>query len=357
MSADNKLLLRNGVLTVVCLAVIVAALLSTSIDEPTRKAVVGSALAYVVGLWTHSGRPRGDGTGGLDGTIVPVVCLAALSFGACEFQGGSLRFGPAAPVIVQSGAVARVQDEYRAQAKLLTDSIEFTAAAAPSFTSGRGGIYLSSVDGLFHTVDTNALDLKMHAAQSFRTSASCAGLSSPANGDVCYDSGLTAFRYYAAGWTTAPTNDALLVHLAGTESITGAKTFTTTPVLPAGALVYARIHGAIAGGLGAATVYLGGIGVAASSTEYPLSLTTKAGTVRNLYCYLGTAPGGADTVVFTVRKGGVDQTTTCTITGAATTCNNTANTFSVVVGDRVSIKAVSSAGTAAGAACSVEQGN
>lgn len=127
--------------------------------------------------------------------------------------------------------------------------------------------------------------------------------------------------------------------------------------LAANLVVYDTIHGAIAGALGAATVYLGGIGVAASSTEYPLHIVRRAGTVRNLYCFLGTAPGGADTVDFTVRKNGADQTTTCQIAAAATACNDPSNTFTVVAGDRLSVKAVSSAGTAASAACTFEEGN
>lgn len=127
--------------------------------------------------------------------------------------------------------------------------------------------------------------------------------------------------------------------------------------LAANLVVYDRIHGAIAGALGAATVYLGGIGVSAGSTEYPLSIVRRPGTVRTLYCYLGTAPGGADTAAFTVRKNGSDQALTCTISAAGTTCNDTSNTFTVVAGDRLSVKAVSSAGTAAGAACTFEEGN
>jgi hypothetical protein len=42
---------------------------------------------------------------------------------------------------------------------------------------------------------------------------------------------------------------------------------------------------------------------------------------------------------------------------SAQTCNDTSNTFTVVAGDRLSVKAVSSATTAAGAACTFEEGN
>lgn len=162
----------------------------------------------------------------------------------------------------------------------------------------------------------------------------------------------------AAALHAFPTGTGDLCSLDATQTLTN-KTLTSptinTPTFGSNAVVLDTIHGAIAGGLGAATVYLGGTGVAASSTEYPLRIARRSGTIRNLYCYLGTAPGGADTVDFTVRKNGSDQTTTCQISAAGTTCNDTAHTFTVVAGDRLSVKAVSTAGTAAGAACSFEE--
>lgn len=160
-----------------------------------------------------------------------------------------------------------------------------------------------------------------------------------------------------------PSGTGAIISSDATQTLTN-KTLTSpvlnTPSFSANVLVYDRIHGAIAGGLGAATVYLGSVGVSVSSTEYPLSIVRRSGTVRTLYCYLATAPGGSDTVVFTVRKNGSDTAlggAACTITGAGQTCNDTSNTFTVVAGDRLSVKAVSSATTAAGAACTFEEGN
>ncbi len=165
----------------------------------------------------------------------------------------------------------------------------------------------------------------------------------------------------AAALHAFPTGTGDLVSTDAVQTLSGPKTLTSpvinTPTWSANVLVLDHIHGAIAGALGAATVYLGGIGVAASSTEYPLSIVRRAGTVRNLYCFLATAPGGADTADFTVRKNGADQTVTCQIAAAATACNDTSNTFTVVAGDRISIKAVSTAGTAATASCTVDEGN
>lgn len=300
--------------------------------------------------------------------------------------------------------------------------------SAPTCPTGLACMYARSSDSQVYDVDAAGLVLKTHAAKSFRTSANCAGLASPANGDTCYDTGSNVFRYYSAGWTSAPVNDSLLVHKAGTETVTGSKTFTASVtlsggatlganiaggtykgtgftcgtasgqlltadrqvltsaplggggaltgdltltlsvssplgvaggslVVSAGGLVYGNYSGGGTGALGAATVYLTAPGQAASATERYLGKTTRAGNLGHLYCDLGTAPGGSDTVVFTARIAGSDSTLTCTITGAGTTCSDTSHTPAATAGQRISVSAVSSAGTAADATCSFELTN
>lgn len=300
--------------------------------------------------------------------------------------------------------------------------------SAPTCPAGKVCLYALSSSGQQYDVDANGLILKSHAAKSFRSSANCAALGSPANGDVCFDSSLSVFRYYNSGWITGTSDDSLVVHKAGSETITGSKTFTASVTLSGGASLGANLAGggfkgtgfavgtasgqlltadrqvltsapitgggaltgditlglsvssplAVAGGslvvspggitfgnysgggtgaLGAATVYLVAPGQAASATEIPLALATRAGTLRNLRCSLGTAPGGADTVAVTVRAAGADTLLTCTITGAGTTCSDTSNTPAATAGQSLSIKAVSSAGTAADLTCSFELTN
>ena len=115
------------------------------------------------------------------------------------------------------------------------------------------------------------------------------------------------------------------------------------------------VSGGATTAIGIATAYLTAPGQTGSATEIYLALATRSLTVRNLYCFAGTAPGGVATVVLTVRKNASDQITTCPITGAGTTCNDTTNTFTVAAGDQLSIKAVSSGLLAAGLTCSVEE--
>lgn len=450
--SDSGILIRNLVLSILCLAL--AAYGASKGSDST----VAAALSFVTGLWLHSGRrrkPREPGMGAGPGVALPVACMAFLCFSGCRGEGGGV-MAEMGVRVVRGGAAApaSVAPLYGPQAKLIADSIEFTSAAVPTYTSGRGGIHLLNTDGLFYTQDANGLLLKLHAAQSFRTSANCSGLSSPAVGDVCYDTGLGTFRFYdASGWESTPEDD-LVVHLAGNETITGTKTFNAGPVFAAGAtasgatafnlggssatfttptgtntlsgnvaipttktvtvganvligsvadklnaaylaiasqatgdllvadsastfarkaigtngqvlavvsgavawasLPYTTISGGGTGALGAATVYLTAPGQTASATERFLSLVTRASTSKNLYCFLGTAPGGADTVAVTVRENASDQALTCTITGAGTTCNDTSNSFASVAGDRLSVKAVSTAGTAADITCTFE---
>lgn len=107
-----------------------------------------------------------------------------------------------------------------------TDTLVYNPlGSAPTCPSGKACSYALSADSQVYDVDAAGLILKSHAAKSFRSSASCSALASPANGDVCYDTGSSLFRFYSAGWTSAPVNDSLLVHKAGSETITGAKNF------------------------------------------------------------------------------------------------------------------------------------
>lgn len=169
--------------------------------------------------------------------------------------------------------------------------------------------------------------------------ASMLAIGSQATGDLLYASSGTAWARLAVGST------------GQVPTVSGGVPAWANPV-------HSVITGGARGTLGATTGYLSAPGVAWSTTTEPvLMVATRTATVRNLYCDLGTAPGGADTVVVTVRKNAADQTTTCTITGAGTTCNDTSNTFAVAAGNRLTIKGVSSAGVAADLHCSVEVGN
>lgn len=256
--------------------------------------------------------------------------------------------------------------------------------------------------------------IRVGDALGFRLSANCAALASPSNGDVCYDTGLSTFRFYSGGWKTGTWDDSLVVHKSLVETITGDKTFTGTNTIwdatiaaggnwdmnshkiqdmaqgtatgeaihagrtistsspltgggdlttdrtlsiTPGGLVYNSVTGSGAGGLGAATNYLTARGQSVTAGENALALATRTVTARNLYCHLGTAPGGVDTATITVRKNAADQPLTCTITGAGTSCNDTVNTFAVAAGDRLSMKVASSAVTAANLTCTVEETN
>lgn len=218
---------------------------------------------------------------------------------------------------------------------------------APSCVAGRACIYQLAGDKQLYGVDGDGVVTKLHGAKSFRTSTNCAGLSSPANGDVCFDTTLGYFRFYAGGWITVALAYSAPLSLSG-----------QTLSLAAGGIVYATVSAGASGALGAATLYLRSPGLAAyGTTETELNVAPRAGTVRNLRCHLGVAPGGADAVINTVRVNGADSVTTCTISAANTTCADTTNTVAVATGNRLSLKSVSSAGAASDLACSFEVTN
>ena len=211
--------------------------------------------------------------------------------------------------------------------------------SAPSCVAGRACIYQLGSDKQLYGVDGNGVVTKLHGAKSFRTSMNCAGLSGPANGDVCYDTTAGSFKFYSGGWYTVA-----LIYTAPL-SLSG-----HTLSIDAGGLVYASVNGGGAGVLGIATLYLRSPGQAATGT-------TETGTVRNLRCHLKIAPGGVDTVINTVRVNSMAIVTTCTISAASTSCADTSNTSAVSAGDRLSIEAVSSAGTASDLSCAFEVTN
>jgi hypothetical protein len=86
-----------------------------------------------------------------------------------------------------------------------------------------------------------------------------------------------------------------------------------------------------------------------SATENDVETPFNAHTLQNIQCSVSAAPAGSDTIITTLGVGtcgaALTYTTkpTCTITGAATTCNSSANTAAPTAGQCVAAKAVSSA--------------
>lgn len=310
--------------------------------------------------------------------------LALVLFGGCDVQ-THWRLFP-----VESERIS-------ASAKIGADGVEMSPLGANPITSGKAGVYAKSTDNLVRFVDTSGVERKAGESWMLRQSAGTpAGATA---GDVWYETGSGAFAYKdGSGVQTFPAAGNL-VTLTGTQELTnktltagviktgltasgsasndfsgstgtfktstgavtigpGAVSISGALTTVSGTMVYAHVVGGVKSAIGMVTGYLTAPGQAVStSTEPPLAVVTRAGTVKSMRCFLGTAPGGADTAAFTVRKNGSDGAVTCTITGSATTCSDTSNSFTVAAGDRLSIKVVSSAGTAADATCAFEEVN
>ena len=100
----------------------------------------------------------------------------------------------------------------------------------------------------------------------------------------------------------------------------------------------------------AATQYFpAGGGASASTTETNVDVEApSAVTIGPFYVQLAAALGIGNTTVYTWRKNAMDTAVTCTITGAsATTCNDVTHTFTVIQGDLIDVKAVTTGTPAA----------
>lgn len=84
-----------------------------------------------------------------------------------------------------------------------------------------------------------------------------------------------------------------------------------------------------------------------SGTEANRQQLSQSGTIQDFYFRALAAPAGADTFVATIKINGSNSTVTCTITGAATTCNDlfgtTTHSATVTAGQTVDMSVVSSA--------------
>lgn len=87
---------------------------------------------------------------------------------------------------------------------------------------------------------------------------------------------------------------------------------------------------------------LGG-GGSASEVNVQSTLIPINGQITKLYAAVDTAPGASKSIVVTVRKNFSDTAMTCTISDSNTSCSDTTNSFTVVPGDDITMKYVSSA--------------
>ncbi len=91
------------------------------------------------------------------------------------------------------------------------------------------------------------------------------------------------------------------------------------------------------------TIFIGAGNCGVSSSDAPFSISAP-GTISNLYVQGGGSPGSGHTFIWTIRKNGSAQSVTCTVSNAATTCNDVVDSFSVSAGDFIDFQAVGSLG-------------
>jgi len=84
-----------------------------------------------------------------------------------------------------------------------------------------------------------------------------------------------------------------------------------------------------------------------NATENVVEIVIPSGTASKLFVNLTVAPGAGKSRTITLRKSGASQTLTCTVSAAATTCNDTTHSVSFVNGDRIAVLHNQSAGAPA----------
>jgi hypothetical protein len=122
------------------------------------------------------------------------------------------------------------------------------------------------------------------------------------------------------------------------------------PQGPAGTSTVAVLSARVTGYTGLSTVSFGsvtGTSTAGATEDSVETLSPAAAfSVRNLAVQVTTAPGAGQSVTVTVRDDGADTPLACTITGAATSCTDVADSPVIAAGSTLSLR-ISSSLTAA----------
>ena len=118
----------------------------------------------------------------------------------------------------------------------------------------------------------------------------------------------------------------------------------TTALLPSGivqqpgrALVV--YQGAAAVSSGSPTFIAIGGSTIANASEFAIQVPAPSNvTIQNMYISLAIAPGAGSTATFTWRDNGSSEALACTVSGTATTCNDTTHSFKAAAGDLLDIQ-------------------
>lgn len=301
---------------------------------------------------------------------------------------------------------------------ITADTVVLIPKASVSCPTSKACLYALSGDGQLYITDSSGIQIRTNTALRFYPKASPPG--TPSNGDVYFNTGSGKYQFYASGWGPLPASSggtgidgsAVAINLVLASPASGSpgpllaralvtadlpiialtkggtaqdnssilrNLFFASPTSGTGAASFRAIDASDIPGPTIASIYSGMFSAAAlvitpASTKYlgPAgSATDNAGRVtihkvpagtgqlQSLECDVGTAPGGTDTIAFTIGTSTdqgatwVDTSITCTITGVAKICVDNTHAVAVTEGTRVSVKQVSSAtAVAADANCS-----
>lgn len=194
MNSDSKILWRNLVLTAILSAVALYAL------RTNHESVAAACIAFVGGLWLHSGRARDDGPSTPGMSALPVLCLAFLAFGACDRQAADFcaglhvqTGGPSLP----AGPAMRAA-ELEIQGGINSDYLRLTTQAAlpAACASPYGCAYLKSADALPRLVSPSGVEYIAGTAwRAYQFAGTPGGV---ATGDIWHDT-VTGYLMWRSG--------------------------------------------------------------------------------------------------------------------------------------------------------------
>jgi hypothetical protein len=208
-------------------------------------------------------------------------------------------------------------------------------------TNGVGAAEIAASAVGTSEVDDNTLtasDLAANSVEASELADNAVDTNAVANDAVTFAKIQTITDARLVGRSAGSDGDLMHITVGGTA---GGLTLSGGALNANGQTLFVGVTGGQAAGI---TNYLGS---GAAQTEAQATIPwPQAGTIDKLYCHVSPAPGGAETFIFTFRKNAADQAVTATITGAATTANDTSNSFTVATGDLIAVKCVSSGGAA-----------
>lgn len=186
-------------------------------------------------------------------------------------------------------------------------------------------VRVSVAPGTGNTITYTLIKAGVDTAQTCSISGDALTCSDSANPITFAASDTCSIRSQATAGTPATSNSYVSAAFTGTTDGEALIMGATTSGMPTGATNYMTIYGTTV----ATTT------VAAATTTMP-----TAGVVDKMYIAMSGTPGAGKSYALTLYKNGLATALTCTVSDAATTCNEPTATVTFAAGDSIAMESV-----------------